>query len=305
MYRDLREFIAAIESADTLRRIAGAAPHLEIGAITEVAAGRPECPALLFDELPGYPAGMRVLTNAMTTPRRAALALGLDPDLAPIDLLRAWMVRRQTLAPCPPVPVADAPLLEHSVSGADVDLARLPAPTWHARDGGPYIGSGSIVVMRDPDDGSVNASIYRVQVHGPSRVTVQFDHEGRHGAILARKYWDRRAPCPIAVVNGVDPSLFIAGFEYLPLGASEYAFAGAIRGAPVEVIAGPATSLPLPARAESALEGVLLPTSEVTVPEGPFGEFTGYYASEARPCAVMEVTALHHRTDPILPGRRR
>ena len=58
----------------------------------------------------------------------------------------------------------------------------------------------------------------------------------------------RGKPCPLAVVNGEDPALFIAGFEYLPAGASEYDFAGAIKGAPIEVFAGPVTGLPLPAQ---------------------------------------------------------
>ena len=95
--------------------------------------------------------------------------------------------------------------------------------------------------MRDPDGGWINASIYRVQVHGKNRVTIQFDHPGRHGAIIAKKYWDKGKPCPVAVVNGEDPALFIAGFEYLPDGQSEYDFAGAIKGAPMEMIARPAS----------------------------------------------------------------
>ena len=171
------------------------------------------------------------------------------------------------------------------MTGADVDLARFPAPVWHRHDGGPYIGSGSIVIMRDPDGGWINASIYRVQVHGRNKVTVQFDHGGRHGAIIAKKYWDQGKTCPVAVVNGEDPALFIAGFEYLPIGQSEYDFAGAIKGAPIEIIAGPQTGLPVPAHAEIIFEGHLLPMSEETLPEGPFGEFTGYYAADARPGA--------------------
>src|SRR5439155_15736714 len=131
--------------------------------------------------------------------------------------------------------------------GNKVELGKLPAPFWYAKDGGSYIGTGSIVVMRDPDSGWINASIYRVQVHGKSKVTIQFDHQGRHGAIIARKYWDQGKACPVAVVNGEDPALFIAGFEYLPAGASEYDFAGAIKGAPIEVFAAPASGLPLPA----------------------------------------------------------
>ena len=66
-------------------------PEVEIGGITEVAAGTPECPALLFDRIKGYAPGFRVFTNATTTPQRAALALGIDPSLRPLDALKAWM----------------------------------------------------------------------------------------------------------------------------------------------------------------------------------------------------------------------
>jgi 4-hydroxy-3-polyprenylbenzoate decarboxylase len=94
----------------------------------------------------------------------------------------------------------------------------------------------------------------------------------------------------------------VAGFEYLPPGQSEYDLAGAIRGAPLEVLAGPLTNLLLPARAESVFEGELLPSAQEMLPEGPFGEFTGYYAADKRPCPVMEVQAIYFRSDPILLG---
>jgi UbiD family decarboxylase len=302
MYKDLREFIGLVDRLNALRRVDGADPLYEIGGITEVAAGLSDGPAVLFDNIKGFRRGFRVFTNATTHPRRAALALGLDPALRPLDALKAWMEKRKTLKPRPPVIVKDAAFLANSAVGADVDLAKLPAPTWHRHDGGPFIGSGSIVIMRDPDGGWINASIYRVQVHGKDRVTVQFDHGGRHGAIIAKKYWDQGKTCPVVVVNGEDPALFIAGFEYLPAGQSEYEFAGAIKGAPIEIVAGPQTGLPIPAHAEIVFEGELLPISEITLPEGPFGEFTGYYAAEARPGPVMQVTAIHHRDDPILLG---
>jgi UbiD family decarboxylase len=302
MYQDLREFIELVDRLGALRRIEGADPRFEIGGITEVAAGLPECPALLFDRIKGHRSGYRVFSNATTDVQRAALALGLDPTLRPLDALKAWMEKRKTLQPIAPVNVKTAAFQENSQTGADVDIARFPAPIWHRHDGGPFIGSGSIVVMRDPDDGWINASIYRVQVHGRNEVTVQFDHGGRHGAIIAKKYWDRGERCPIAVVHGEDPALFIAGFEYLPDGRSEYEFAGSIKGAPIEVCAGLQTGLPLPASAEIVFEGRLLPMSEASLPEGPFGEFTGYYAAAARPGPVMEVTAVHHRHDPILLG---
>ena len=297
-YEDLREFIARVDELGALRRIEGADPLYELGGITEVAAGMPDCPALLFDSIKGFARGFRVFTNATVSPQRAALALGIDPKLRPIDALKEWRSRRGALTMHPPVVVKRGPVLENSRK--EVDLTAFPAPVWHKQDGGPYIGSGSIVVMRDPDSGWINASIYRVQVHSRDQVTVQFDHAGRHGAIIARKYWERRKPCPVAVVNGPDPSLFIAGFEYLPEGVSEYDFAGGIRGRAVEVIAGPHTGLPVPARAEIVFEGELPPN--LTVEEGPFGEFTGYYAAEKRPAPVMQVQAVHWRNDPILLG---
>ncbi len=302
MYKDLREFIELVDALGALRRVDGADPKFEIGGITEVAAGLPECPALLFDRIQGHRNGFRVFSNATTNVQRAALALGLDPALRPLDALKAWMEKRKTLQPFAPVGVNRAAFQDNTQSGSDVDITLFPAPVWHRHDGGPFIGSGSIVIMRDPDDGWINASIYRVQVHGRNKVTVQFDHGGRHGAIIAKKYWDRGQSCPVAVVHGEDPALFIAGFEYLPDGRSEYEFAGSIKGAPIEVCPGPQTGLPLPALAEIVFEGRLLPMSEATLPEGPFGEFTGYYAAAARPGPVMEVTAIHHRNDPILLG---
>jgi UbiD family decarboxylase len=302
MYRDVREFLALVDKLHALRRIEGADARFEVGAITELAAGMADAPALLFDSIKGFPRGLRIFTNSVTSPQRAALALGIDPALRPLDALKAWMEKRRTLTPHAPALVKDASFLQNALTGDAVDLAQFPAPVWHHGDGGPFIGAGSIVIMRDPDSGWINASIYRIQVQGPRRVTVQFDHAGRHGAIIAKKYWDQGKPCPLAVVNGEDPALFIAGFEYLAAGQSEYEFAGAIKGAPIEVHPGPQTGLPLPAHAEMVLEGHLLPMSETTLPEGPFGEFTGYYASEARPAPVMEVTGVFHRSDPILLG---
>jgi UbiD family decarboxylase len=301
MYKDLRQFIEMVDRLGALRCIKGADPRYEIGGITEVAAGLPDCPALLFDDIKGHARGFRVFTNAVNNVQRAALALGLAPALRPLDALKAWMEKRKTLRPLPPLAVKHAAFLDNTLAGSSLDIRRFPAPIWHRQDGGPFIGSGSIVVMRDPDEGWINASIYRVQVHGADKVTVQFDHGGRHGAMIARKYWERGQSCPLAVVHGVDPALFIAGFEYLPDGTSEYAFAGSIKGAPIEVCEGPQTGLPIPAHAEIVFEGRLLPMSEMTLPEGPF-EFTGYYAAAARPGPVMEVTAIHHRNDPILLG---
>lgn len=301
-YKDLREFIEQTKELGDCRLIEGADAYLEIGSVTEVAAGLPECPAVLFDNIKGYPPGFRVFTNAIMTPRRAGLALGIDPKLNAVEILKVWMQKRRTLPRLPPKMVESAAFSENSFSGDAVDLARFPVPYWHRQDGGPYIGTGALCVMRDPDEGWINASIYRVQMHSKNQVTIQFDHSGRHGAIIAQKYWNQDKACPVAIITGIDPALFIAGFEFLPSGYSEYDFAGSIKGTAIEACEGPATGLPIPAHAEIVIEGELLPSTKLSLDEGPFGEFTGYYAAEKRPCPVMNVRAVHHRNDPILLG---
>lgn len=117
MYKDLREFIALVDDLGALRRINGADPRF--GGITEVAAGMPDCPALLFDDIKGHRRGFRIFTNARTNAQRAALALGLDPKLRPLDALRAWMEKRKVLRPQPPVIVTTAAFMEDSQTGSD------------------------------------------------------------------------------------------------------------------------------------------------------------------------------------------
>src|SRR6185312_7433284 len=159
MYKDLREYIALVDKIGALRRIDNADPLFEIGGITEVAAGMPGQPALLFDNIKGFAKGFRIFSNATTSSQRAALALGLDPNLTPVDALKAWKERRSKLKMIAPVEVKDAPFMTNTQFGKEVDLHRFPVPTWHKKDGGPYIGSGSLVVTGDPDTDWVNASI--------------------------------------------------------------------------------------------------------------------------------------------------
>ena len=125
-YRDLREFITQVDKLGALRRVAGADPRFELGGITEVAAGTPECPALLFDDIKGFPRGVRVFTNATTSAQRAALALGLDPTLRPLDALKAWKEKRRTLELQQPVTIKDAPCLQNSARGGGRRHGPLP-----------------------------------------------------------------------------------------------------------------------------------------------------------------------------------
>src|SRR6202035_30446 len=72
-------------------------------------------------------------------------------------------------------------------------------------------GTGDMVIMRDPDTGWINYGAYRVQAHDRNVATVMCS-KGKHGDLIKRRYHERGEPCPIAVVCGMHPALFmIAG----------------------------------------------------------------------------------------------
>ncbi len=298
-FRDLRQFIEAAEALGDLTLIKGAHWDLEIGCITELSAER-EGPLLLFDSIPGYPEGYRIVTNFLGTPRRFALALGLPPDLPKLEVLKAWKEKSRALEYLPAVEISSGPVTENIVEGDQVDLEAFPAPKWHELDGGRYIGTADMVITRDPDSGWVNVGTYRACIQAKDRLSLWIlDH--KHGKQIARRYWEQGRSCPVAVVLGCEPAIWMAAPAALRSGACEYDYAGGLRGAPVEVIRAAETGLPVPAFAEIALEGEIPPPEEESALEGPFGEWPGYYTHTGREC-VVRVHRVMHRNKPILLG---
>lgn len=298
---DLRLFLDAAKGAGELREISGAHWNLEIGALTELFAERTPTPALLFDDIPGYPKGRRVLSNILFSPLRQALALGVADELRGIPLVQAVKAKLAELKPVAPLEVRDATVLQNVLSGEDIDLNRFPAPHWHERDGGRYIGTFDAVICRDPDSGYVNLGTYRVQLHDERSVGLWMI-PGKHGNLIAQKYWHKGEDCPFLIACGMPPSLILASAIGIPWGVSEYDFLGGLLGAPVAIVRGKHTGLPMPANAELVLEGFAPPPEKVSHAEGPFGEWPGYYASGAVDRPVVKVSALYHRDDPIITG---
>jgi len=113
-------------------------------------------------------------------------------------------------------------------------------------------------------------------------------------------YFDAGEPMPVVVLAGMAPIHFLASALEIPRGVSELEWIGGVVGEPVACVAGRHTGLSIPIGAEIAIEGFVHPNS--TQLEGPFGEWTGYYASASRDEPVIDVTAIYHRDDPILLG---
>ncbi len=300
-FYDVREFIDALRKLDDVRDVRGAHWHLEIGGLTEIFASRAQFPLMLFDDIVDYPTGWRVISNYVNDARRAALALGLPPDVSKVEMLRHWKDRLADADSIPPRQVDDGPLFENTQTGDDINLLKFPVPHWHELDGGRYLGSACCVITREPDNSWVNLGIYRVQVHD-ERTLGFYISPGHHGGIMREKYWARGESCPIAITFGQEPTTWIAAGQTTAYGVTEYELAGWMRGEPVETIPGPITGLPLPATAEIAIEGEAPPPQEESRIEGPFGEWPGYYGAGARPEPIVRVKAVYHRNDPILTG---
>jgi 4-hydroxy-3-polyprenylbenzoate decarboxylase len=305
-YKDLRDWLDIVDNLGQLKTIEGADWNLEMGTIAELVARESpgEVPAVLFDKIKDYPAGFRVLFAQNASFTRMALNLGLPLELKGLDLVRAF---RQKLAGHKPIPhevVTQGPVLENVLSGKDINLLKFPVPFMHELDGGRYIGTGCLVITKDPEEGWVNFGTYRGMVQDEGHMSLYIS-PGKHGSIQRQKWLDQGKPCPVAVSVGQDPVLFMVSGNEVDYGISEYDYAGGLKGAPVKVIHGKATGLPIPADAEIVIEGFIHP--EDVRAEGPFGEWTGYYASSIRPEPVIRIEHIYHRNNPILcaarPGR--
>lgn len=297
--QDLRTWIAQLEAADDVQLVRGADRDKEIGGIVDFYQRQTGNRAVLFDDIPGFPSGYRVLANLLTSTRRIKATLGLPEDATNMDLISYWRRYMKDAKSIAPVEVPTGLVMENVYRGDDIDLTKIPAPKWHEYDGGYYIGTGDMVIMRHPDTGWINYGAYRVQVHDKKLATVMCS-KGKHGNIILNRYKELGQKCPVAVVCGMHPALFmVAGLE-MPYGKNEYDAAGGLLGEPVEVIRGPVTGLPIPANAEIAFEGYV--SLDDLIDEGPLGEWTGYYAGGHKKEPAIRVESFMHRDNPILLG---
>jgi 4-hydroxy-3-polyprenylbenzoate decarboxylase len=330
-YRDLRDFLAGLESAGQLQRVrVPVSPHLEMTEISDrnLRAGGP---ALLFEKPSGH--GMPVLTNLFGTPRRVALGMGAtdvralrevgellaslrEPE-APRglrDALGKVAMLKSALWDMAPKEVRTAACQETILEGADVDLARLPIQTCWPGDAGPLITWG-LVITRGPNKPRQNLGIYRQQVIGRNKLIMRWlAHRG--GALDFRDHALAKpgAPFPVAVAIGADPATVLGAVTPVPDSLSEYQFAGLLRGGRTETAKCIGSELRVPATAEIVLEGHLQPDPAPPAPpadapprplsayelalEGPFGDHTGYY-NERDWFPVFTVDRITMRRDPI------
>ena len=302
-YADLREYIARLEKEGELKRIKTEVNwDLELGAIMRKANDLRK-PALLFENIKGYSSDRTILANMVATTKpnvfgRVCLALELPLDTPAPEIIDEIVRRFDN--PIKPVLATKSPCKENIITRDDeIDIFQWPVPRFRSFDGGRYIGTWHIDVTKDPDTGWVNWGMYRHQALD-SRTIGWMANPGQHGpGMYYRKYEAKGEAMPMAIVLGTDPACSLAAMSLVPANVNEADLAGGLRGKPVELVKCETIDLEVPASAEIVLEGEVLPRERR--PEGPFGEYTGYFASDEAPRPVFRVRCITHRNNAILP----
>lgn len=302
-YRDVREYLEELDRRGLLRRVSrsinkdtqvmplvrwqfrGLEPEQRTGWLFE---------NITDSRQRSFDAQMAVAIVG-ASPQVYAAAMGVD---SPDEIAAKWLECLEN--PIPPVTVAaaDAPIKENIITGDDIvssgGIDALPVPVVNPGTDSSAYFSAPIWIAKDPETGVYNAGTYRVMLKAADRTGVLM-MSGQD----ERGFWEKARrlgkPLEAVLILTPPPSLSLCAVDKMNI--SEYDAAGALNGAPLELVQAETVDLLIPARAEIAIEGRV--RTDILEMEGPFGEFGGYVGAEDYQM-IFEVTAITHRNKPIL-----
>ena len=241
--------------------------------------------AVLFKK--AGPEQAEIVAKTAGNRKRVAAAFGVAED----KLYDEYWKRLANPQPVVEVPSGDAPVHQVKITGKDVDLTKLPFHPQHAFDGSCYMSSAVDYVI-DPATGRRNVGSRRLSLRNRyetgTNVTAPSDLKRIYTACVARGQ-----KLPITFTVGVHPLDLVAATMRVP--GDELALVGTLRGEPAGVVKSLTNDIMVPADAEMVLEGYLDERGYVE-PEGPYGEYMGYYGS-IHMDPVFHCTAIAMRRD--------
>jgi 2,5-furandicarboxylate decarboxylase 1 len=277
----LRRFIESLGSENLDIRDTG----IDLAGVAAVMEGNPK--AVLFRS--AGPEQAQLVGNVAGGRARIAKAFGVEPHELMHEVTRRLRNKPEILE----VSRAEAPCQAVVLSGADADVTKLPVHLQHGADGGPYI-SASIDYVIDPKTGFTNVGLRRLMLRSRHETGIDLVAPSDLKAIYESNVAAGK-PTPVSFVVGAHPIDHVAGVMRLPV--DELGIVASLREAPLAVVKSITNDIRVPADAEYVIEGYLDPRGHVE-PEGPYGEFLGYYGAVKRN-PVFHVTAITHRTDAL------
>ncbi|MBI3252635.1 MAG: menaquinone biosynthesis decarboxylase [Candidatus Omnitrophica bacterium] len=308
-YKNLREFVKALESAGELVRVSALVdPILEITEITSRVSKMPGGgKALFFEKVKG--SKMPVLINAFGSCKRMAMAMGSQNVEDAAQRISALLSMQKMpeglgkkiklfgelfdLSKIPPK-IVSIGACQEIILKENLKLSDIPILKCWPHDAGRFI-TLPLVFTKDPDTGQRNVGVYRMQVYDDRTAGLHWQTQ-KDGAIHSEKYRRRQKKMEVAVVIGADPATVFSGVVPLPYGLDELLFSGFLRRAPVELVKCKTVDVEVPAEAEIVLEGTVDPDD--LRDEGPFGDHTGVYTPVER-FPAFHIQCITTRTDPI------
>ena len=285
---DLRSFLKTIEG-DTkhLRKVTREVDNkFEATAILEKLQFEDQYPAVLYENVKGY--DMPVISNVFADRNRIAKAFGVETT----ELNK--VLRELETKPVEPIMVKDAPVQEIVMTGADVDLGKLPILLHNGDEAGQYLSCG-MLVGKDPETGIRNVGMYRHLVQAKDQLGVHFAETG-HGRLLYDKWQDLKKDMPIAITIGHHPLVYMGALSFVPFGVDEYTIMGSFMKEPLRLVKCKTVDLEVPADAEIVIEGYI--DTEALTSDGPIGEYTTVYGKQ-RLNPFIKITAITMRKKPI------
>ncbi len=316
-FRDLTQFLEFLEKNGQLKRISIAVQaDLEITEISRrslVQGG----PALLFENVikcDGTKSSFPVLTNLYASLERISMGLKLNSpaELREFGKLLAFLKQpeppvslKETFSMLPlakrifamsPKTVSKAECQEIVIEQPDINI--LPIQKCWPLDASPLI-TWPIVVTKGPSKDAVdnyNLGIYRMQVIAGNKLLMRWLK--LRGGAEHHKRWkeSKKEPFPAAIVIGASPAVTMAAVMPLPENISEYNFAGLIGNQKIELVNCKNIALKVPAHSEIVIEGYV--SLDEYLPEGPFGDHTGYY-NDVEEFPVFTVKTITMKKNPI------
>jgi 2,5-furandicarboxylate decarboxylase 1 len=274
----LRRFVEGL--SDELETVDAATDLADVARILEGNAK-----AVLFRAV--GPERQELVGNVAGSRARIARAFAVEPGALLPELLRR--LRNRPVI----VDVTDAPVQEVVLTGEDADLTALPVHLGHGADGAPYI-SASVDFVVDPKSGWTNVGMRRLMLRGRREAGIDLVSPSDLRAIYEASAAAGR-PLPVSFVVGAHPIDHIAAVMRLPV--DELGLVASLRDAPLPVVKCVTNDIRVPADAEWVLEGYLDPRGHVE-PEGPYGEFLGYYGALKRN-PIFHLTAITRRRDAL------
>jgi UbiD family decarboxylase len=287
MHQDLRSFIREFEEEcpeDFLRVFEPVDLQFDIMALVLEYERRKRFPILFFENIQGH--DIPVICNVVAGRRSLARAL----QVSQADLSDVYANRLKTYID--PVEVQDPPFREVIWTGQEADLGNLPIPMYFPGDAGPYLTAG-MLVAKHPETGVVTEGYHRFQIKGPRKMGCSL-HSRRRMFEYLRLYEERGENMPAAICLGLHPIVAMGSLSYPPPEISKFQVVGGLFDEPMELARCSTIDLLVPAWSEIVIEGEFL--AGVREPEGPFGEFTGYFSSRSTE-NVFQVTCISMRHD--------